>query len=159
MRALTPKQRSFVEHFIDIGRSNASEAYRRAGYSTASIIAVRVEASRMLQNEKIKVAIQEYATALMTGMLPGALQAAAQIVENEDLKPQDRLTAAKIIFGATGLGSHQVIDVKHSGKVEHSYADVQRRIEQLRQVGITSLPAPKVVDDAEYVEVVPEEDF
>jgi phage terminase small subunit len=158
MRALTPKMRSFVEHFVDIGRSNASEAYRRAGYSTNSGNAVRVESSKLLQNEKVKAALQEYATGRMTGMLPGALQAAAQIVEDESLKPQDRLAAAKIIFGATGLGTRQTIDVNHNGKVEYSFADAQRLVAQMRQVGLPQLPSP-VIEDAECVEVIPEGDF
>lgn len=56
-KKLSPKQQRFVEEYlIDL---NATQAYRRAGYSVKSEAAAAVEGHKLLRNPKIAEAIQE----------------------------------------------------------------------------------------------------
>lgn len=56
-KKLSPKQQRFVEEYlIDL---NATQAYRRAGYSVKSEAAAAVEGHKLLRNPKIAKAIQE----------------------------------------------------------------------------------------------------
>lgn len=56
-RRLTPKQQAFCDYYIETG--NATEAYKRAGYSVRSDNAAGVEGHKLLRNPKIKQYIAE----------------------------------------------------------------------------------------------------
>jgi phage terminase small subunit len=54
---LTEKQKRFADYFIETG--NATESYKRAGYSVNSDEAARVNASRLLTNANVRAYIDE----------------------------------------------------------------------------------------------------
>lgn len=57
MSKLTPKQKAFCDYYIETG--NATEAYKRAGYSVKSDNAAGVEGHKLLKNPKIKAHVSE----------------------------------------------------------------------------------------------------
>jgi phage terminase small subunit len=54
---LTEKQKRFADYYIETG--NATESYKRAGYSVNSDEAARVNASRLLTNANVRAYIDE----------------------------------------------------------------------------------------------------
>lgn len=54
---LTEKQKRFADYYIESG--NATEAYKRAGYSVKTDEAARVNASRLLTNANVRAYINE----------------------------------------------------------------------------------------------------
>lgn len=54
---LTEKQKRFADYYIESG--NATESYKRAGYSVNSDEAARVNASRLLTNANVRAYINE----------------------------------------------------------------------------------------------------
>ena len=63
---MTEKQKNFCDEFI-LTQGNASQAARRAGYSEMSC---RVTANRLLNNGKVRAAIDERLDELKTKRLP-----------------------------------------------------------------------------------------
>lgn len=55
---LTEKQKRFADYYIESG--NATEAYKRAGYSVKTDEAARVNASRLLTNANVRAYINEH---------------------------------------------------------------------------------------------------
>jgi len=55
MKALTPKQRAFVEHYLACGW-NATEAAKRAGYSAKT---AQEQGSRLLSNVMVKALVEQ----------------------------------------------------------------------------------------------------
>jgi phage terminase small subunit len=57
MANLTEKQKRFADYFIELG--NATEAYKRAGYSYASDNIAGVEGHKLLKNPKVRAYVDE----------------------------------------------------------------------------------------------------
>jgi phage terminase small subunit len=114
---LTEKQKRFADYYIELG--NASEAYRKAGYSGKSQSTVTTNANRLLTNADIKIYIDErvaekdaerianqdeilaYLSSIMRGehteqTLRGVGEG-AQTISDIDVSAKDRIKAAELL--------------------------------------------------------------
>lgn len=113
---LTPKQQKFADFFIETG--NATEAYRRAGYTGKGNVA-EAAASRLLSNVKVREYIDnliaqkdseriasqdeilEFLTSVLRGQVkeqfPLGLGMGEQTLVKKELDGRDRIKAAELL--------------------------------------------------------------
>lgn len=101
MKALTPKQQSFVLNLLINGDNNITRAARGAGYVDHGNGSIQVTAFRLAHDEKVLAAIHEQADRRIKS---NALMAAA-VIEEIAMDPghKDRLKAADRLLGGSGL--------------------------------------------------------
>ncbi|MEN3129631.1 terminase small subunit [Bacillus cereus] len=64
---LTPKQQRFCDYYIETG--NATEAYKRAGYSHKNDNVAGVEGKKLLRNPKIERYVREHMEAIRSPVI------------------------------------------------------------------------------------------
>jgi hypothetical protein len=146
-------QRAFVIAFVT-GGSNATAAARSAGYkSNGHPDSLRAMAYHLVHMEEIQAAIQEESKRRMVGLLPAALDAIEQIVEN----PQHR-DQAKVSFGILNrAGLHEIAERNVNVKVTLTHQEKIERIELLAaRLGLDPKKLIGNVIDAEYEDVPPD---
>lgn len=109
MTNLTPKQESFAQLYVELG--SAAEAYRRAYDSQAKPESVHVSASRLANDPKVSLRIQEIRDRLAELAIwkrIDSLKTLAGIATNGD-KDSDKVAAVKAINSMHGWDK-QTID-------------------------------------------------
>ncbi len=102
MRALpSDLQRAFVEHYVLNGQSDATRAAEAAGYSTTNRKGLNVTAHRLTRDPRIAAAIQEECLKHCVSILPQALRAMAEIIN--DPAHRDRGMMARHLAAMAGL--------------------------------------------------------
>lgn len=133
MDKLTPKQQAFCDYYIETG--NATESYKRAGYSgagaTAEVNACRILSNakvrscidqRMSSKEKSRIASQdevlEFLTAVQRGELTEQVPVVMQkefVMADKDPSLKDRIKAAELLGKRHMMWTdRQVVDATHS---------------------------------------------
>jgi len=149
MRALTPRQKVFVDAVLSMGRLNQMEAARKAGY-TGNDETMRVTGHRLAHDPKIRAAILEEAQARME--VGGALAVEVLVDIAGDPTHKDRLKAAQAILDRVGLHTR----TEHKVTVEH--VDDAGKIEAIKLLASRlGIDAAKLLGhatvDAEFEEV------
>lgn len=165
MKKLTPMMRAFVHAMVEIGGTDATLAYRAAGY-TGSPETMRVGAYKLAHDLRVIAALKEEADRRLRS---NTLLGASVMVEiARDPLHKDRFKAAERLVDQGGLMI--IKEVKHTH--DHAIAEgtIQERLERvMKRLGITlpeaqrlligSGPAPADKDDevidAEFAEVEP----
>lgn len=158
MNALPPMRREFVRALMNQGSRNASMAYRAAGYSQASDLSVRVNASILMHDDAVQEAIQEEARRRITAMLPLAIETVATIMENPQELGSTRLKAASAVMDRGGV--HAVSErITREEPLERDPDQVKRimglaqvlgiPIEQLLGARLAIHPTPMITDAIE----------
>ena len=130
MAVLSPRQRTFVVLLWESQPISATKAYMQAGYTT-NRNAASVNASRLLQDDRIKKAIIEYGRAYSAAFSPALHAAMMQIAMNTQHKDQ----------GKVGLAM-----LKHAGFVEQIEQTVNMNINITRQEKIEAIRADLAAD-------------
>jgi hypothetical protein len=149
MRALNERQRAFVVAFVVMGES-ATAAARAAGYLDSGSGSIRVIAHRLIHDTRVQAAITEEGARRLKGMMPAALQAVQEIVENPQHK--NRLNAAFGVLNRSGL--HELIERKevHEFRREEKIAEIR---EFAAQLGLDAKQLLGRCIDVEFEEVEP----
>lgn len=106
---LTPKQRAFVQHYIET--NNAMEACRRAGYSDASLTAA---AAKNMKHKRVQIALARHHAAeakkheVTREELIANLRKAYEMAQEAN-RPADMVAAVTALAKVTGL----MIDRRH----------------------------------------------
>ena len=99
MLALTEQQRRFVQAFFEL--RDATNAARLAGYKDGGTNAIRQKGYWLTHNQKIRDAIVEYAKVVNVGLIPKALLAREEIIDDRGHK--DRAKVADTILATAGI--------------------------------------------------------
>ena len=103
MAKLNEKQQKFVEAYLD--SMNGTQAVLAAGYNMTENAAA-VQATRLLKNAKIQEALREAREARQSKLTVTAswvLEQIAQIAQDEEIQPRDRLKALEMLAKHHGL--------------------------------------------------------
>lgn len=109
--ALSPKRRAFVDAYVLTG--NASEAARKAGYTTKA----NVQGARLLAIANIRAAIAERAKPKESARIAEAqevLEKLTAIMRDGSLEPKDQLKAAELLGKRYALWVER-IEMEHKG--------------------------------------------
>lgn len=112
--ALNVKQEAFCLHYAKTG--NATEAYKKAGYSAKSDKAVYANANRLIKNDSVKARLQELADEMKSDKIAGIREI------------QERLTS---IFRGEVMEEQIVVEGCGDG---HSEARIVERMPQLKDI-------------------------
>ena len=112
--ALNVKQEAFCLHYAKTG--NATEAYKKAGYSAKSEKAVYANANRLIKNDSVKARLQELADEMKSDKIAGIREI------------QERLTS---IFRGEVMEEQIVVEGCGDG---YSEARVVERMPQLKDI-------------------------
>jgi phage terminase small subunit len=130
MRALNPRQRRFVQIYVDDPRKSASEVSREAGYSSR-IGADRVQAHYLMHSPKVRLALREELTARFAA--DAALARRVMVEEAQDRTSPFRLKAAQALADRGGFAvvtqQHHIVEHR-----EETAAEKVLRITHLAQV-------------------------
>lgn len=97
------KWRAFVRLHIARPREHGERNVREAGFAGRSSVACRVQAHRLLHDERVQEAIIEESRRGLVTLAPAAVLVAGDILADKTEKASDRLMAAKAIFDRSGL--------------------------------------------------------
>lgn len=132
---LTEKQKRFADYYIETG--NATEAYRRAGY-TSKGKAAEANASRLIRNDKVQKYIDERNSALESDRIASMKEVKefwSEIMRSELQETKDRLKASEMIAKTNAA----FIDkIEHSGETTQNIkneSDLSRlSVKELKQL-------------------------
>lgn len=102
-RPLNEKQAKFVEAYLE--SMNGTQAVIKAGYNMKES-AASAHASRLLKNVRIQEALREAREARQSKLTVSAawvLEQIAQIAQDEEIQPRDRLKALEMLAKHHGL--------------------------------------------------------
>ena len=130
MSDLTQKQERFAQLYVELG--NASEAYRQAYDSKAKAESVHVNASKLLDDAKVSLRVQEIQDELEERALwrrVKSVKVLAEIAEQGD-KDADRVSAVKALNAMHGWDKQTIDHTSSDGSMspkgktlEDFYAD------------------------------------
>jgi hypothetical protein len=128
MLALKPRQRRFVWEYLR-NRGNASAAAEQAGYPVKgkNDPYIRIQAHRLLQQDKVRAAIEEVGKRHFGSLLVPAIRAAEAIIAN----PKHPKHAEVVLSTLSRLGLSEKTD--HTMTVQHSDMG---RAEMLARIGL-----------------------
>jgi hypothetical protein len=148
MRALSAKQRAFVEFYL-LERpartgviSNQAAAARRAGYGSPTSTSVSMShiGWRLLQDERVQAAVAEEARKMLRGAAPDAVKALLEVVRNPEHKDHVRgidmmlrRTDPEIVRTDMNI-THRIIDPE------------QEELEELRALRELGTPRAKMLE-------------
>ncbi len=140
MRALNPRERKFVWHYL-LNGGNGSLAAKDAGYSDKSEGA-KVLACKALQRDRVIEAVDEVGRKQFRGLLIPALTAARLILE--DRRHPDHAKVTLSVLSRLGLAERSGVDVNVTGEVTLNHTDAA--LEQLRALRDLGVPQEKLVE-------------
>lgn len=109
MRALPPRMRAFVFHYVNNG-GKASRAIVSAAYSDSSPNVINVKAAQLMADERVQKAIQEHSWKMLSSLTPMALNAYETILSTPMHKDYARI--ASEVLDRTGFRLPTVHHVK-----------------------------------------------
>ena len=98
------KWRAFVRLHMARPREHGELNVRQAGFAGKSSVACRVQAHRLLHDERVQEAIIEESRRGLVTLAPAAVLTVGDILSDKTEKASDRLTAAKAVFDRSGTG-------------------------------------------------------
>lgn len=135
MSRLSPQRQAFVLALMKQGDRNSTQAARTAGYSEKSPNSLQVQGYRLWHDEAIQEAIHEEASKRIKGMLPAAVAAVGEILENPQEGGATRLKAAQVIMDRAGI--HAVTErINHNEPIETNPDQMKRIIALAQVVGV-----------------------
>lgn len=137
MEALNERQRMFVLIWNEGGHKNAVDAVREAGYD-ANTGADRVQATRLLQNPKIKAAIVEDIQGRMCGDLAEMYELMRQLAKESG---PHQFHAIKYIAAQAGLIERMRTEID----VTVTTQTFEQKVERLRQLAVNAGDDPTAV--------------
>jgi len=157
MKALTERQRAFVDHYVETGGMKPLASAKAAGYAEGegtSSSALAVATHRLVHNTRVMAAVKEEADRrLRMGVVLGAsivMQIAADPMHKDQYK-----AAVRLLDHAGLLIEHkQVIEVTHNISEKEKIEEVKLLAQQLGLDPMKLLGHAGVVTDAEFVPVV-----
>lgn len=158
MQALTPKQRAFVEAYMEHPTWIPRQLAELAGYSATSRNSITVYSHRLMKDERILAAMNEEAgKRLKTGGLIG-VAAVVKIALNESHK--DHLKAALALMNRTGfheLSEHKITVDDKRPQTKREIIEATKNV--LAELGMSADEASKFLTKAanEPIEVEFEE--
>lgn len=165
MQKCTPKQRKFVIACLTIGSGHWQRAAAMAGYSGSNEV-LRVTGFRTAQLQHVRAAILEMAASNLAAHTIVAQATVLDIMTDERADKKTRLRAAEMVMDRTGLHSK----TEHNVNVTHELGDrasmvalLQAKVKQNPGMfdklpepvqKLLAAPQPKVIEDAEFTEVI-----
>jgi phage terminase small subunit len=140
MRALTEKQRAFVDYLVSTGTDNECEAARAAGYNPDApegSSAIRVSAHRLAHDQRIIDAIGEETSRRVSFMLPMAYRAMLELVKSPNHK--DHFKAVEKFWIQGGLDHKGTVKHEHAVSAEQMIAEMRRWADEM------GIPQEKVI--------------
>jgi hypothetical protein len=129
LKALNPRMRAFVIHYLAAGGRNASEAYRQAGYLCASPDSAKANGWKMLHDAKVQAAIVEETRKRITSGGPCAIETLMELMQSPTVSAKDRIRCAELVANRAGLHATS----EHRVTVEHTMDSVAMA-EKIRQL-------------------------
>lgn len=159
---ISPKQRAWLQAFLDAGDENATAAARRAGYGSESgtpaqaAQACKTAGHRNVHDEDIQAAIRELAHERFR--VAGYQAAAALMALVKDTSHKDHFKAIERVLAQNGMIAAVQIDHNHKHTVTEK-DQIERVVALARRLGMDprTLLGSAGVDyvDAEFTEVLP----
>lgn len=122
---LTLKQQRFADEYIISG--NATEAYKKAGYSVASDNIASVEGQKLLRNPKVKTYLDKKLSELSSNKIAEqqeVLEFLTSIMRGEETEQ---------ILRNVGDFTQEITDIKISAKDRIKAADILNKVYQARE--------------------------
>lgn len=141
MRALTVRERLFVEHLLmGWGKQNAAEAARKAGYGHArsSALTMTQMGYKLRKREKVSLAIAEESRHLLRSGGADAVRGILNIVENPE-HPR-HFDALKLILDRVDPATQQI------AVTTRIIDETQEALEELRALRSVGTPREKLVE-------------
>lgn len=101
MRVLTAKQRAFVRAIVQYG-GNQTLAARIAGYA-GNRRTLKTAGSKLARSPKVLAALREEASKVLCSHAIAAVRVIAEIAEDHNVAPRDRLWAAAELLNRGGI--------------------------------------------------------
>ena len=109
---LNPKQEAFCLYYAQSG--NATESYKKAGYTAKSDNAAGASARRLLLNDKIKIRLQE----LATEMASSKIATIAEVQERLTAILRGEIKEEQVVVEGCGDGISQAAIVKRQAQLK-----------------------------------------
>lgn len=133
MLSLSPMMRAFVLALLDQRRRNNSAAARRAGYSAASPVALRVTGHRLAHDARVIAALHEEAGKRLETAAHIAAGVVVDVMNDKEASHRDKLKAAGMLLDRTGFGASQTINVNKTVTRKMDVSAAQQKIAEFRQ--------------------------
>lgn len=133
MQALSPMMRAFVLAVLNQRRRNNTAAARRAGYSEANVVGLRVTGHRLAHDSRVIAALHEEAGKRMETAAHIAAGIVVDVMTGKDTEDKDKLKAAGMILDRTGYGASQTINVNKTVTRKMDMSAAAAKIAEFRQ--------------------------
>lgn len=148
MAALRPRQRVFVQEYLNNGGVNAQDAARKAGYDKGSQGSLDVQAYRLIRDKKVLAAIREECMNRMQSFGPEMFNIIVAIARDPNTPAGERRKSAEAVMDRIGMQAvtEHVVTVQDG----RSRADLLKElITGLRSLGpdaVAVLERPAMID-------------
>lgn len=151
MEALNERQRGFVIAYCTMGYADKTAAARAAGYKESpNGRGLSTQAQALMHNPRIQAAVVEFGKARLHEMLPNALKALEDIVNQPGHKKQ--LDAARVIMNRAGLQERMIVE--HTGEILLSAKEKVMEIKQMAKLlGLKPEDVLGQITDVEFEDV------
>lgn len=103
MSALNPRQRVFIEQYLNNGGVNAQDAARKAGYDKGSQGSLDVQAYRLIRDKKVLAGLREETLKRMNSFGPEMFEVIVGIARDPAAPAGERRKSAEAVLDRIGL--------------------------------------------------------
>ena len=126
-KRITPKQRKFAEAYVETG--NATESYKKAGYSWKSERTAGVNAHKLLKNDKISILIDELTQKLTDESIADITEVKqfwTETMRDRAEEMKERIKASEMLAKTSGAFIDKV-DISGEVEVSHNFKDLSTK--------------------------------